>query len=101
MTKVLDVALVAVFLGTVGAHAAPSQMWQPPQQAPAVVKDLIQQWYINNDECRGGTDARQIEIACRFRDKVQEQIEAYGWCYGEYATSGADANWTVCKHRSK
>ena len=75
--------------------AAAVTLWQPPAAAPLPVKYLIQEWYVENDTCRGGSGA-ESDLACKLRDRTGRRVQALGWCYAERATSGADADWARC-----
>ena len=61
------------------------------------VQALLAREGAANEACRGGSgDAPSTQIACAKRDRLDGQLQAKGWCYGEGASSGADAVWAPC-----
>ena len=49
-----------------------------------------------NNICRG-SDGPDAPAACARRDRLDKALEAKGWCYGQYAKSGADSVWAKCE----
>jgi len=71
-----------------------------PADAPPAVASLIQQWYDENDRCRGGSgDDPATAQACDERTITDGKIDGLGWCYGEDAEFGYEAKWARCKGR--
>jgi hypothetical protein len=67
---------------------------------PADVQQLIEKSETLNDKCRGGSGNNPSTMkACDQRDKLLENIEKKGWCYGSYNRDDARYNyrWLPCK----
>lgn len=60
-------------------------------------KVLIDRVAVLNDQCRGGPgDDERIMAVCVQRDKLMEQIERRGWCWGPEDAISADKHWIRC-----
>lgn len=66
--------------------------------APAEdIHQLLADWEELDSHCRGGVgDSPATERACRRREVVDALISAQGWCYGENAAYGSQAEWREC-----
>lgn len=65
---------------------------------PAHIQQLIAQWDDLNDRCRGGSGDEQATWAsCDQRSKIDQQLEAQGWCYGHEPQAMADRDWEPCR----
>ena len=59
------------------------------QRPPAA---LYQQWLGADEDCRGGTDSKAVEVACAYRNTIDDKMTVAGWCYG-----GTPMDWRKCK----
>jgi len=78
-------------------------LWQPPAAAPTAAKYLIQEWLLENEDCRGGDmNTVHAQAACWLRDRTEGRIAKLGWCWGEGPIpSEADARWLPCKRSAQ
>jgi hypothetical protein len=61
------------------------------------VQQLLSQWDDLNSQCRGGLgDEAATSEACDRRNEVDVRLERQGWCYGENAAHGYQAEWRPC-----
>jgi len=75
--------------------AAPSH--HPGSPRADDIPKLLDQWHELNSECRGGPgDVPATLQACSRREEVAEKVRAQGWCYGENAAYGYQAEWREC-----
>jgi hypothetical protein len=93
----------AVAANTVEATTADDEI-TPADQAKAVAamgatgstaKLLIRE-AEQNELCRGGNNTDTSPV-CKLRDKLDRELTARGWCYGEDAVDGASSHWAKCK----
>lgn len=60
-------------------------------------KVLIDRVAVLNDQCHGGPgDDERTMAACVQRDKLMEQVERRGWCWGPEDAISADKHWIRC-----
>lgn len=76
--------ILAFVVGFLSAPAA-------AQTAP----DLIQRWGTENGWCRGSSDPKVYEPACKRREAISQQLEAMGLCYG-VLSYGYNSKWEIC-----
>lgn len=68
----------------------------------ATVESLIKQADKLNDQCRGGSGDNPATIkACDKRDKLIDEINAKGWCYGHEGQAGYQRKWEKCHTASE
>jgi hypothetical protein len=63
--------------------------WAKPKSAPVTqptqTADLVEQFAVENDKCRGGSgDNPETWSHCTIRDKLNEQLEQKGLCYNPH-----------------
>lgn len=66
--------------------------------SPAIaqtVPELIQRWATENGTCRGVSDPKIHEPACKRREAIGERLTAMGLCYGTLAY-GYNSTWEIC-----
>lgn len=56
---------------------------------------LISQWYEANSKCRGRPPP-ESHSGCSDRKSLDAKLERLGWCYGQGASTGAEAVWRPC-----
>ena len=66
-----------------------------PAAAAERPDDLIEQWYVARDVCRGPVGAAR-EAACIEHNKLEAQIKSMGWCYGVPLGFTVDHRWRPC-----
>ncbi|MEO9525776.1 caspase family protein [Roseibium sp.] len=58
---------------------------------------IIQNWYRENDACRGGSGDRSATLeACERRDFISIRLKNFGWCYGRKGETGSQHRWHHC-----
>ena len=58
--------------------------------------ELLENWWRENSECRGGV-MPEAQGSCDRREALGQMLEVAGWCYGEDAEFGYQADWGPCK----
>lgn len=79
-------------LATISSEAA-----QPVKPSVGSPRELIEDWELANEDCRGGFgDDPATQKACNLRDVVAEQLEKAGWCFGKKIQSHSAYRWHKC-----
>jgi hypothetical protein len=64
---------------------------------PEAVAAKIDQWFGENDACRGGSgDDEATFEACDRRDALVDDLRDLGWCYGHDGQYEYQREWEAC-----
>lgn len=56
----------------------------------------IQAWLELEEQCRGGTDPTEVEVACAKRDEAVGELNAAGLCHGKRDQFASEYEWHRC-----
>lgn len=61
------------------------------------VQDLVDRWHKENSSCRGASGVDPETYApCQRRQRISEQLESKGYCYGKQGEAGYQLAWHSC-----
>lgn len=66
------------------------------RRAAQAATQLIAHWAEANDGCRN-EPFTQASLKCADRDRLDRQLAEAGYCYGEGADYGYEAEWAICR----